>query len=457
MMLLFCLVVATLLISSSLIFYTLLAREVHAQLDRQLVETERPVAADLASDPTENDVDQLNLHGNFFELLDLPGRILQQSQNLQDRPLRIPGEIPGSHAAFRTLHSARFGTLRLALVPFQRSRQTQVLALAIPTRSAENALRSFRHIIEWVLPISLLLTAFIARWYVRRSLEPVGQLTEHARQMAERISNSAQGDLWTPLAVANSHDELGRLAETFNQLFRRVDAAVRQLRQFVTDASHELRTPLSVLQGETELVLAKPRQAEDYHNTLTLVGDELKKLNRIVEGLFTLSMADARQLRLNCGPVYLNEVLEEACALAMPRARAKDIEIERHLVEGVAYRGDEAFLRELFLIFLDNSIKYSPPHTRVRVQLAQTDSIIRIVFQDEGAGIAPEHLPRIFERFFRAAPDGGGDTQSGGLGLAIAQAIAQAHGGSIECSSELGKGSIFTVALRPEGKIKDKR
>jgi signal transduction histidine kinase len=212
----------------------------------------------------------------------------------------------------------------------------------------------------------------------------------------------------------------------------------------VSDASHELRTPLSVLQGETELLLARPRSATEYEGAARVMDSELKKLTRIVDGLFTLSMADAGQLRIAPEPLYLEEVLEESCGLAAPLANHKKIHIERNLQHDVLFNGDATFLRQLFLIFIDNAIKYSPAGTRVRVTLTKKDDV-RVCFQDQGIGIAKDDIPRIFERFFRAAPSN--ETQSGGLGLAIAQAIVRAHNGSIECESEPGSGSIFTVRL----------
>jgi signal transduction histidine kinase len=263
--------------------------------------------------------------------------------------------------------------------------------------------------------------------------------------MANRVTN--REGFWSPLPVSSPHDELGRLAETFNHLLQSVDSAVRQLRQFVTDASHELRTPLSVLHGETELMLSKPRTTEEYRETLSIFDDEFKKLTRIVEGLFTLSMADAGQLHLASEPLYINETLEEACALVNSRARAKKIAIVRELDQEILYFGDEAFLHQLFLIFLDNAIKYSPGGTTVRVRLENRDGELRASFADQGVGISSQHLPLIFERFYRAAPTSGGEAQSGGLGLAIAQAIVRAQGGSIECESTTDVGSTFSVVL----------
>jgi signal transduction histidine kinase len=445
MMLLFCTVVGVLLTASYLAFWALLAHEVSTQIDRQLLETARPIIADLVSEPKGQDVKRLDIVGEFFELLDPAGNVLQRSKNLA-APIDLKGMSPTvSRPAFGTAAIENGESVRIALIPFQQADQPRVLGVAIRTAGTNGVLESFGSGALLLLPLSLLLTAGISAFYVGRSLAPVTALTEHAALMAKRVTN--REGFWTPLAVSSPHDELGRLAETFNHLLQGVDSAVRQLRQFVTDASHELRTPLAVLHGETELILSKPRSAEEYRKTLCMFDDEFKKLTRIVEGLFTLSMADAGQLHLVCEPIYINEVLEEACALVTSRARAKDIAILRELDREIAYLGDEAFLHQLFLIFLDNAIKYSPNGTLVRVALENRDDAIRIRFADQGIGISNEHLALIFERFYRAAPSGSTEAHSGGLGLAIAQAIVRAQGGVIECESTPGVGSAFTVIL----------
>lgn len=452
MMLLFCAVVGVLLAGSHFAIYALLSREVHVQLDRQLQGAARPIIADLVSDPNEEDVNELNLPDEYFELLDPSGRVLQRSMNLRERPLDLGGAGPDmSRPVFRTVNDPSRGRLRLALIPFRRGTEPRVLALAAPTREAELVLGGFRRMSLGLLPLSLLVMGAISAWYVGRSLRPVAELTRQAAQMTERIRGSSLEasdpveTLQIPVPPSSPQDELGRLASTFNQLFERLDVTLQQLRQFVSDASHELRTPLSVLRGETELLLSEPRTTEEYQKTLQVIDGELKKLSRIVEGLFTLALADAGQLRLASEPVYLNEVLEETCALVSARARAKGIAIERNLKEELPYFGDEAFLRQLFLIFLENAVKYSPPNTRVRVDLEKMDGMTRVRFEDQGVGIPPEHLPHIFERFYRAAKPEAGEAQSGGLGLSIAQAIARAHGGTIECKSLPGVGSTFTV------------
>src|SRR6266702_3511137 len=402
MMLLFTTVVGVLLAGSYLAFWGLLAHEVPTQLNRQLLETARPLIADIVTEPNAKDVNRLDIPGEFFELLDSTGRVLQRSRNVT-AAIDLNGIGPA-------VSRPSFG--RVALLLF---------------------------------PLSLFLTASISAFYVGRSLAPITALTRHAALMARTVTN--QNGFWTPLPVSSPYDELSRLAETFNHLFQGVDSAVGQLRQFVTDASHELRTPLAVLHGETELILSKSRSAEEYRKTLSAFSDEFKKLTRIVEGLFTLSMADAGQLHLMSEPLYINEVLEEACALVTSRALVKNIAIVRELNEEVAYSGDEAFLHQLFLVFLDNAIKYSSDDSQVRVTLEQQAGTIRARFEDQGIGISSEHLAFIFERFYRAVPPSSGEAHSGGLGLAIAQAIVRAQGGFIECQSTPGVGSTFTVVL----------
>lgn len=452
MMVLFCSVVGVLLAASYLAFWALLAHAIPTQLNRQLIETSRPIISDIVSEPNARDVERLDIPGQFFELLDADGKVLQRSRNLAN-PMDLKGlKLNGSQAAFGIGSVGDSESVRVALIPFEQATGKRILAVAIPTFGTNRLLDTFGGITLLLFPLSLLLTAAISAFYVGRSLTPVKALTRHAELMAERVTDHR--GFWTPLPVASPDDELGRLAETFNRLLQSVDSAVGQLRQFVTDASHELRTPLAVLQGETELILSKPRTVEEYRKTLAAIDDELKKLTRIVEGLFTLSMADAGQLRLEKEPVYVNEILEEACALVASRALAKNIAVARDLNEEVAYVGDEAFLHELFLIFLDNAIKYSPPNTQVHVTLAQSDDKIRICFEDQGVGIAREHLPFIFERFFRAARPGNGELHSGGLGLAIAQAIAGAQGGSISCDSIQGAGSTFTILLPTPHSVK---
>lgn len=266
MMLLFCTVVGVLLAGSYVAFWGLFAHVVHTQLNSQLLETARPIISDVMAEPDAQDINRLDLPGEFFELLDPTGQVLQKSKNLA-APIDLKGmNLAVSRPAFGIAALSNGESVRLALIPFQQGTQPRVFAVAIPTFGTNRVHDNFGGVALLLLPLSLLLTAGISALYVGRSLTPITELTRHAALMAKRVTNR-QG-FWTPLPVATPHDELGRLADTFNHLLQSVDSAVLQLRQFVTDASHELRTPLAVLHGETELLLSKPRSTEEYRQTL---------------------------------------------------------------------------------------------------------------------------------------------------------------------------------------------
>jgi len=391
--LLFCAAAGVLLLGSFVAVHVLFSSAVYAELDRKLVETAGPIIADQIADPDEKDVDLLNLPDSYFEVLDSNGQVSQRSRNLADDLALDNIPKPGDLPVFQTISFYGAGELRAALVPFRAGGRDFALVVAGPTRDVRAALATFRWYTLLLLTVSLVIMAVVSAFYARK-----------------------------------------------------LDLVVGELRQFVSDASHELKTPLAVLRGETELLLQRPRTVVEYEQALKIIDGELKTLGKIVEGLFTLSMADAGQLRLASGDVCLDDVLEESIALASPLARARGIRIDRDLAEGVVVRGDAAFLRQLFLIFVDNALKYSARGTTLAVCL-RADADVIVTFKDQGIGISARDLPNIFKRFFRAAPQEDPEPQSGGLGLAIAKAIVRAHDGSIACTSEPGVGSLFTVRL----------
>ena len=445
MMLLFCFVIGALMAITCATVYSIFVKTIRAELDQDLVHAARPMMADLYADPQKDDLSELNLREQMLLVFDQTGHLLSKTKNVDSGIVDRIAVLPKSPAlTFRTLDTPQ-GRVRAALIPFESNHRLWWFVIAQPTTEIEYSEWRFRDTLFGIWVLSLLLTAVIAAWYVGRALRPITDLTRRAAALTETIADSVQTGPLGSLPVTNPNDEVGQLATTFNVLFNRVDAVVRQLRQFVSDASHELRTPLSVLRGETHYLIEQERAPQEYQSTLRIIEGELAALTGIVEGLFTLSMADAGQLRLSVEPLYLDEVLEEACGIAAPGARRKNISIQRLGWREVPFAGDQALLRQLFLILLENAIKYSAPDTAIRVGIQVLEGRPCVTVRDQGMGIAAEHLPHIFERFYRAAPDPNEESRSGGLGLAIAQAIIHAHRGNIQCTSKVGEGSIFTL------------
>jgi two-component system OmpR family sensor kinase len=455
MMLLFCTAVGLLLLVSYLIIYWVFTQTIRNNYDGHLLEAAASLGQALATNlASPGDLAEVGVPGDFFEIRDDRGRLIAHSRELSNRPLNVSIDWSSREAvAPKTIQAPEYGPVRVVSVPVRAKHGNWILILATSTKDADRALRDFQRLIVVLLISNLGLVAVGSSLYVRGSLRPLSDLTRKisamTRQFRSRSASQVQlpERLRMPLPVLNPEDELGRLTQEFNQLFATLSDVLQQMQQFVSDASHELRTPLSILRGETSLLLRGSRSTEEYQQALAIIDWELKNLARIVEGLFTLAMADAGRLCIAREPVNIHAVLNEACELVGRRARARSIAIDRQCFEELSLNSDEVLIRELFLIFLDNALKYSPPNTTVRVSVKELDGVAVVTFEDQGFGIAPEHLPHIFERFYRVALPGEADPQSGGLGLAIARAIAEAHEGSVECSSTPGKGSIFTIKL----------
>jgi two-component system OmpR family sensor kinase len=454
MMFLFCAVVGVFLAGTVLVTYGLFSREIESQIDCRLLKVGNTVIASLNSGVNPASLDDINAPKEYFEVLDPSGRVLERSGNLAGYKLELGGPSNLTNVVYRTVDLTDLGRERLTLIPFKQRGEDRVMVVSMPTAHNDMALATFRQVAAWVLPLSLLVTGLISVWYVGRSLRPITELTRQAGRMIEAINAphpkefALQRSLEIQLPVSTKQDEIGRLASAYNLFFRRLGVALDEHRRFVSDASHELRTPLHVLQGETEFLLSRARTTEEYESTLKIINDELRNMNRIVDGLLTLSMADAGQLKPSSELLYLNEVVDQACARIRPLAQAKRIHVENNASEDVLYLGDQVLLQELCVVFLDNAVKYSPPDTVVRINMLQKGGKLQIQFQDQGYGISADDMPHIFERFYRGThkvPNA--DSRSGGLGLAIAQAIAHAQGATIDCDSVFGEYTKFTVTL----------
>jgi signal transduction histidine kinase len=248
--------------------------------------------------------------------------------------------------------------------------------------------------------------------------------------------------------VPQTHDELQRLSETLNSMLERLEAAFKKIIQFTADASHELRTPVAVMRTRTELSLRKPRSADEYRETLAQVHSELEKTSELVERLMLLARADYGVEALQLSTTDLREIVREVCGQGKMLSAAKEIDFRQQIQEIPLWvKADAHALRRLFLILVDNAVKYTPQGGRVDVVVGQENGFAIGEVRDTGIGIAPEDLPNVFERFYRADKARSRESGGVGLGLSIGRWIAEAHGGTIDVQSSPGGGSIFRVRL----------
>jgi two-component system sensor histidine kinase CiaH len=228
---------------------------------------------------------------------------------------------------------------------------------------------------------------------------------------------------------------------------RPIADALQRQRDFVADASHELRTPLAVIRGNIEHMRRAPdKPVRAYDDVMEDIEAESERLGRLVSGLLTLARADDGRVQLRWSRVDLTALMQALAREVAPLAEAKGLALRTAIEPGVSVYGDADRLHELGLILLDNAIRYTAAgHVSLELELAGATAVLRVA--DTGPGIAPEHLPRIFDRFYRTPAARSSEAGGTGLGLAIARWIAEAHGGRITVTSAIGQGSTFTVYL----------
>ncbi|MGD1088942.1 MAG: ATP-binding protein [Verrucomicrobiota bacterium] len=277
-------------------------------------------------------------------------------------------------------------------------------------------------------------------WFVGRALQPISGISATATKISA-------GDLSQRINVAEAESELGQLAAVLNSTFARLEKAFAQQKQFASDAAHELRTPVSVMLTQTQTALNREREAADYKQTVEACQRAAQRMRKLIESLLELARFDAGQEILKRLRFNFSKTVADCIALMKPLADGRGVKIFTEL-SPLEITGDSGRLAQVVTNLLMNAIQYNREGGQVRVKLESQNGLAILTVSDTGGGISAEDLPRVFERFYRAnQARSSGNT---GLGLAISRAIVEAHGGTLEVSSEENVGTTFTVHM-PRG------
>jgi signal transduction histidine kinase len=298
-------------------------------------------------------------------------------------------------------------------------------------------------------------------WLADRAMQPVKRITHAARTISDT-------DLSLRLQL-NRNDELGELADTFDEMLARLEGSFERQRRFTADASHELRTPLSIVELETGRALAAPRSQAEYERVLSIVRSENQFMTSLVNNLLTLARMDAGQVALRKEEWDLSDITLEVVERLAPLAAKAHVRLSAGELPELPVLGDRQYLTQMITNLVENGIKYTEGEDR-RVEVSTgwrfspggDQAWVRVC--DNGPGIPPEHIPLLFDRFYQVdrsrthqnEGEGESDTSlpGAGLGLSIARWVAVAHTGDIHVESELGTGTVFNVILpllrRPE-------
>lgn len=293
------------------------------------------------------------------------------------------------------------------------------------------------------LPIVLVLAGLAGYALAGRALNPL-------EEMACRAESITSEQLHERLPVGNEQDELGHLARVFNNLLARLEQSFEQLRRFTADASHELRTPLTSIRSIGEVALQTDGTKAAYRDTIGSMLEEVNRLTALVENLLTISRADSGRIQLHPTVFSAMDLARESAALVEVLVEEKHQQLTVVGDEEVGLSADRVFLRQAMLNVIHNAVKYSPYGGQISVDVRRNaDQSVVIEITDNGPGVAPEHVNRIFDRFYRIDSSRSREGGGAGLGLAIALWAIRVHGGKIRLQSRVGVGSTFQIWLPP--------
>lgn len=396
---------------------------------------------DLSDNPVTQDsslADELRARGLTIQILETDGSTIKSFgpyRELGVDPAALAASLDG-HTTLVTQTDPKGAGIRVLTQAITNA--GHAIGVVQISESLSNVEDSLARLLTALLlgsPILVLAAGIGGYLLAGRALAPIDQIT----QTAHRISAE---DLSGRLDLPESHDEVGRLASTFDDMLARLDGAFRRERRFTSDAAHELRTPLTAMQAILGVTAQRRRTPAEYEQALADLADETAQLSTLTEDL--LRLARAEQPLVETEPIDLSTLLTDVTDSMRPLAQAKGLTLDCTAEGDLRITGDTDALIRLFMNLVDNAIKYGR-HGRVTVAGTAEPDGLRIVVADDGDGISAEDLPHIFDRFYRA--DQARTASGTGLGLAICQEIVAAHGGTITAQSTLGRGTAFTVLL----------
>ena len=377
--------------------------------------------------------------GNYLAVYAENGDLIYRSAFLQAHHLAMTPPDQVDRAIFKNRRSEG-RHFRFILQKLSVNGHIYAVEMGVPTDDAVKSLSLFRTYLLMFAPLLLLIAAAGGHWLSRRALSPVDALVRTAREVSG-------ASLHSRLQKLDTGDELQRLSDTLNEMLDRIEASFQRITEFTADASHELRTPVSLIRTEAELALRRSRGEVEYKESLRHILLEAERTTALIEQLLSLARADSGRETLHMQPVDLSAMLRGVVESWRQMADIRNLQFSASIaVEDSFVMGDEAALRRVADILLDNAFKYTAPSGSVQLSLEKKggDRLVMSVL-DSGIGIADEDRDKIFERFYRVDKARGREQGGAGLGLAIAQWIVAQHHGSIAVESQPGHGSVFRL------------
>ncbi|MGC1872969.1 MAG: ATP-binding protein [Acidobacteriaceae bacterium] len=329
------------------------------------------------------------------------------------------------------------------LATLVRGKSPTVHAVVPQTPSIAH-LHMFAHDLLGLAPLLLFLAALVGYWMSRKAMHPIVDLARLARQICDHSSN-----LRMPVPKAN--DEISDISTTLNQMLNRVDAGDRSIRDFTLNASRELRSPVAVIRNEANTALSAPRSNEEYRESFANVHQEITHMSGLLDNLLMLARADAGTEVLNYEAVDIGRLVQRVGEKWNPAMRQAMLEFHVETCSAPALiRADLVSLQRLLNILLENASRYTPPGGSITLRATADTERVLLEVRDTGIGISGEHLPRLFQRFYRVDSVRSRQLGGAGLGLALAKWIADQHQATLIVESEIGVGTCVHISIEQQ-------
>jgi two-component system, OmpR family, sensor kinase len=376
----------------------------------------------------------------LLQLIDPAGRVRASGPEAGTVPLLTPSQQQAARHGRIAVTTTVDGDAERVLAQPVRARPGWIAVAGASLEAADATVSALVTRLAIGGSIFVLIGGLGAYLLARAALAPAERLRREAAAL------SAQ-DPAARLAVPATRDEIAALAGTMNDLLGRLQRAIARQRAFVADASHELRTPFAVLSGELELAGRPGRTREELAEAVANAAEEAARLSRITDDLLTLASSDERQLTIRAEPTDLVRLVTRSTEQAGRRAADSGVTFQISAVPGMMALVDADRIRQAVDNLIDNALRFAPAGSQIEISAAGTGSDVTIAVADSGPGFPADFLPHAFERFRR--PDGGRTRAAGGagLGLAIVEAIARAHGGSAAASNRPAGGAVVQLRL----------
>lgn len=383
----------------------------------------------------------------IYMIADDRGEVRESSELYREIGFQSPAEIADVLNTGRTRYTYhknnRNQVFMVRQSPLSESNNRYFLALGRNYTPSQRVIDQFSNSYFFALPLIILTAAGLGWLLARRAMQPV-------TDVASEVAKVTGSNLSLRVPLRGSGDELDHMIGNFNSMVSRLEQSFQQIRQFSTDVSHELRTPVTVVRGQLEVALMTAKSEEELREVIEGALVDIDRLSQLIRALLNLAKAEAGQLTLQMKPLDLAALVREVGGELEIAAQDRGVDLRLILPRTAWMSGDRIQIERLLYNLVDNGIKYTRAKGFVEVCVFPSPTRLVLEVRDNGEGIAPEHLPHLFDRFYRVPGSKTGGEKGLGLGLSFVAWIVKSHRGEIEALSTVGEGTTFRVTFPVE-------